>query len=139
VVRAEQQFPGPAQSAIRNFALAYALLLSQQFQPAGLLLRQMWETGSPTADEGLPVMLAWCNLETGRVKDAAPLLASNPIPSPNGLTPYTGFYIPRLLYLRGLLAEKEGRAADARAYYDKFLALSGPDPLQWGEEKKVRQ
>ena len=138
-VRAEQAFPGPAQGAIRNFALAYALLVSQQFQPAMLLLRQMWETGSPTADEGLPVMLAWCNLETGRVKDAAPLLASNPIPSPNGLTPYTGFYIPRLLYLRGLLAEKEGRAADARAYYDKFLALSGPDPLQWGEEKKVRQ
>jgi hypothetical protein len=84
-------------------------------------------------------MLAWCYLETGRAKDAAPLLASNPIPSVNGLTPYTGFYLPRLLYLRGLLAEKEGRAGDARAYYDKFLALSGPDPLLWGEEKKVRQ
>jgi tetratricopeptide (TPR) repeat protein len=138
-VRAEQQFPGAAQSAIKNFCLAYALLLNQQFQPAGLVLRQMWESGSPTADEGLPVMLAWCDLETGRVKDAAPLLASNPIPSPNGLTPYTGFYIPRLLYLRGLLAEKEGRATDARAYYDKFLALSGPDPLLWGEEKKVRR
>jgi tetratricopeptide (TPR) repeat protein len=139
VVRAEQQFPGPAQSAIKNFSLAYALLINQQFQPAMLLLRQMWETGSPTADEGLPVMLAWCYLETGRVKEAAPLLRSNPIPSANGLTPYTGFYIPRLLYLRGLLAEKEGRAGDARAYYDKFLALSGPDPLLWGEEKKVRQ
>jgi tetratricopeptide (TPR) repeat protein len=138
-VRAEQQFPGPAQSAIRNFALAYALLINQQFQPAMLLFRQMWENGSPTADEGLPVMLAWCYLETGRVKEAEPLLRSNPIPSPNGTNPYTGFYIPRVLYLRGLLAEKEGRAGDARAYYDKFLAVSGPDPLLWGEEKKVRQ
>jgi tetratricopeptide (TPR) repeat protein len=138
-VRAEQQFPGAAQSAIKNFSLAYALLVNQQFQPAMLLLRQMWEGGSPTADEGLPAMLAWCYLETGRVKDAAPLLRSNPIPSVNGLTAYTGFYIPRLLYLRGLLAEKEGRARDARAYYDKFLALSGPDPLLWGEERKVRQ
>ena len=138
-VRAEQAFPGPAQSVIRNFALAYALLVSQQFQPAMLLLRQMWEPGSPTADEGLPVMLAWCYLQTGRVQEAAPLLASNPIPSVNGLTPYTGFYLPRLFYLRGLLAEKEGRAGDARAYYDKFLALSGPDPLLWGEEKKARQ
>src|SRR5664280_2537332 len=81
VVRAEQQFPGPAQSAIKNFSLAYALLVNQQFQPAMLLLRQMWETGSPTADEGLPVMLAWCYLETGRVKEAAPLLVSNPLPS----------------------------------------------------------
>ena len=139
VVRAEQQFPGPAQNAIKNFSLAYALLVNQQFQPALLLLRQMWETGSPTADEGLPVMLAWCYLETGRVKEAAPLLASNPLPPANGLTPYTGFYIPRLLYLRGLLAEKDGRAGEARAYYDKFLAISGPDPLLWGEEKKVRQ
>ena len=40
------------------------------------------------------------------VKEAAPLLASNPLPPANGLTPYTGFYIPRLLYLRGLLAER---------------------------------
>ena len=138
-VRAEQEFPGPAQSAIRNFSLAYALLVSQQFQPAMLLLCQMWEAGSPTADEGLPVMLAWSYLETGRVKEAAPLLSANPIPSVNGLTPYTGFYLPRLFYLRGLLAEKEGRAGDARAHYDKFLTLSGPDPLLWGEEKKVRQ
>jgi tetratricopeptide (TPR) repeat protein len=138
-VRAEQQFPGPAQNAIKNFALAYALLINQEFQPATLLLRQMWETGSPIADEGLPIMLAWCYLETGRVKDAAGLLASNPVPTANGLTPYTTFYIPRLLYLRGQLAAQEGRAADARAYFDKFLAVSGPDPLLWGEEKKARQ
>ncbi|MCU1236973.1 MAG: Tetratricopeptide 2 repeat protein [Candidatus Solibacter sp.] len=138
-VRAEQQFPGPPQAPIKNFALAYALLLNKQFQPAQLLLREMWESGSPIADEGMPVMLAWCDLETGRIKDAAPLLRTNPIPSAAGLTPYTGFYIPRLLYLRGLLAEKEGRKDDARAWYDKFLAISGPDPLIWGEEKKVRQ
>src|ERR1019366_9622292 len=98
-------FPGPAQSAIKNFSLAYALLVNQQFQPAMLLFRQMWENGSPTADEGLPVMLAWCYLETGRAKDAAPLLASNPIPSVNGLTPYNGLFFPRPALLRGLLAE----------------------------------
>jgi tetratricopeptide (TPR) repeat protein len=139
VVRAEQQFPGPQQAAIKNFSLAYALLLNQQFQPAMLLLRQMWETGSPTADEGLPIMLAWCYLETGKPKEAAALLRSNPVPPAGGLTPYTGFYIPRILFLRGLLAEKEGRAADARSAYEKFLAISGPDPLLWGEEKKARQ
>ncbi len=139
VVRSEQQFPGTQQTAIRNFSLASALLVNQQFQPALLLLRQMWENGSPTADEGLPVMLAWCYLETGKTKEAAALLRANPVPSSGGLTPYTSFYIPRLLYLRGLLAEKEGRAADARSAYEKFLAISGPDPLLWGEEKKARQ
>ena len=46
-VRAEQQFPGPAQTAIKNFSLAYALLINQQFQPAMLLLKQMWESRQP--------------------------------------------------------------------------------------------
>jgi len=138
-VRAEQQFPGPAQTAIRNFSLAYALLIDKQFHPAQLLLREMWDSGSPTADEGMQVMLAWSYLESGKTREAAELLRTNPIPSAAGLTPYSAFYIPRLLYLRGLLAEKEGRTGDARGYYDKFLALSGPDPLMWGEEKKVRQ
>ena len=44
----------------------------------------MWESGGPTADEGMPVMLAWSNLETGRVKEAAALLRTNPIPPPAG-------------------------------------------------------
>jgi len=139
VLRAEQQFPGAQQAGIKNFALAYAQLINQQFQPAMLLLRQMWESGSPTSDEGLPIMLAWSYLETGKTKEAAALLRGNPVPASGGLTPYTSFYIPRLLYLRGLLAEKEGRAAEARSAYEKFLAISGPDPLLWGEEKKARQ
>jgi hypothetical protein len=97
----------------------------------------MWDTGA-TADEGLPVMLAWSYLQTGNVKDAAALLRANPIPPATGLTPYMGFYLPRLFYLRGQLAEKEGRREDAREQYRKFLDLSGVDALAWGEEKKAR-
>ena len=47
--------------------------------------------------------------------------------------------MPRLFYLRGLLAEKEGRRDAARGEYQKFLKLSGPDPLIWGEEKKAQE
>jgi tetratricopeptide (TPR) repeat protein len=138
VVRAEQQFPAPGQTGIKNFALAYALLVNREFPAAGLLLKQMRESGNPTPDEGLPVMLAWSYLETGRVKEAAPLLRWNPSLSDAGLTPFTPFYLPRLFYLRGLLAEKEGRRDAARGEYQKFLKLSGPDFLIWGEEKKVK-
>jgi tetratricopeptide (TPR) repeat protein len=137
-VRANQQFPGPT-AAVKNLALAYALLIDKQFQPAQALLRRMWESGSPVNDEGLPVLLAWTDLETGDAKNAAPLLRFNPVPPLTAITPYTTFYIPRLLYLRGVLAEREGRTDDARGWYDKFLALSGPDPLIWGEEQKVRR
>jgi Flp pilus assembly protein TadD len=135
-VRAEQQFGGPGQTQIRNFALAYALLLNREFAAAQLLFRQMWESGSPIADEGMPVMLAWSYLETGKVKEAAPLLRFNPIPNANGLTPYASFYLPRLFYLRGLLTAKEGR--DPHPEYKKFLDLSGAVPLIWNEERKAQ-
>src|SRR5262249_13186457 len=135
-VRAEQQFGGAGQTQIRNFALAYALLLNREFAPAQLLFKQMWENGSPIADEGIPVMLAWSYRETGKVREAAPLLRFNPVPNANGLTPYASFSLPRLFYLRGVLAEKEGR--DARPEYKKFLDLSGGVPLIWGEERKAQ-
>jgi hypothetical protein len=136
-VRAERQFGGANQTQIRNFALAYALLVNKEFGAAQLLFKQMWESGTPVADEGMPLMLAWCYLETGKVKEAAPLLRFNPIPNINGLSPYAAFYLPRVFYLRGLLAQKEG--GDARTEYKKFLALSGDLPLIWGEEKKARE
>ena len=53
------------------------------------------------------------------------------------MTPYTSFYLPRLFYLRGALAEKEGRGDVARAELKKFLDLSGGVPLIWGEEKRA--
>lgn len=137
-VRAERQFGGPGQGNIRNFALAYALLLNREFQPAQLLFRQMWESGVTLADEGMPVMLAWTYIETGKSDEAAPLLRFNPLPNANGLTPYASFYLPRIFYLRGALAAKQGRAADASAEFRKFLAFSGDTPLIWGEEKNAR-
>src|SRR5262249_68866 len=98
----------------------------------------MWDTGAFSGEEGLPVMLAWSDLETGKTQEAAALLRSNPIPSAAVITPYTWFYLPRLFYLRGTLAEKEGRRDQAPAQYRKFLDLSGQQPLTWGEEQKAR-
>jgi hypothetical protein len=132
-VRAEQYFG--TQTRIKNFALAYALLVNREFQPAQLLLKEMWDSGLANADEGLPILLAGSYLETGKPKEAAPLLRSYPVPNADGLTPFTAFYFPRLFYFRGVLAEKEGRPEDAKAEFKKFLTLSGPTPLLFGEEK----
>lgn len=138
-VRAERAFAGPNAAGIRDFALAYALLVNSEFQAAQLLLKQTWESGTPAADEGLPVMLAWTLLETGKPQEAAPLLRFNPVANANGLTPYASFYLPRIFYLRGVLAQKEGRTSDADAEFKKFLTLSGDVPLVWGEEKKAHR
>jgi tetratricopeptide (TPR) repeat protein len=136
-VRAERVFPSASEDSLKSFALAYALLLGRQFQPASLLLKQLYDGRNPESDPSLPVMLAWASLETGRVNDAAPLLRLNPIPSISGMSLFAPFYFPRIYYLRGLLAEKQGKPDEARANYQLFRQLSGPDPLVWGEEQRA--
>jgi tetratricopeptide (TPR) repeat protein len=136
-VRAERLFPNASGNSIKDLALAYALLLGRQFQPASLLLKRLYDGANPETDSSLPVVLAWTFLETGRANDAAPLLRFNPIPSTNGVSLFAPFYFPRIYYLRGLLAEKQGRPDEARANYQLFRQLSGPDPLIWGEEQRA--
>jgi len=90
---------------------------------------------NPESDPSLPVMLAWTCLETGRANDAAPLLRFNPIPSTNGVSMFAPFYLPRIYYLRGLLAEKQGKPDEARANYQIFRQLSArPADLGRGAE-----
>ena len=50
---------------------------------------------------------------------------------------FAPFYFPRIYYLRGELAEKQGKPSEARANYRLFEQLSGPDPLIWGEEPRA--
>ena len=126
--RADRLAPNPAQATIRNTALAYALLLAKQYQAAAPVLEQLYGQGQ-SAGEGVPVLLAWTYLETGRAAEAAALLHFNPIPPTVGLEPFTSFYFPRIYYLRGVAAERLGKSAEARDNYTLFQKLSGPDPL----------
>jgi Flp pilus assembly protein TadD len=136
--RANQLAPNPAQAAIRNLALADALLFAKEYGAAAPVLQQMYDNGNPAAGEGLPVLLAWADLETGRVPEAAALLRSNPPLSEIGLSWSTPLDFPRIYYLRAMAAEKQGKPEEARENYRLFRALSGPDPLMWGEERKAK-
>lgn len=138
VVRAEQRFSDEALAGIKDFALAYSLLLNGHFEPAQRLLKQMYDRGGPAVDEGLPYALAWADVATGRLKEAEPLLRLNPLANASGFGPFASFYLPRIFYLRGAAAEKEGKREQARSQYQLFLKLSGNDPLVWGEEKKAQ-
>ena len=136
LARAKTLVPDPAQQAIGNVALADALLFSKEFAAALPLLQSMYNGGNPSADEGLPVLLAWANVETGHTAEASALLQTNSPLSDVGLTWSTPLYFPRIFYLRAVVAEKEGKADVARENWRIFHALSGPDPLMWGEESK---
>ncbi|HJT90300.1 MAG TPA: hypothetical protein VJ732_20655, partial [Bryobacteraceae bacterium] len=136
--RADGAFPQPAQKALRDTALAYALLGCSEFEPARRILQARYDTTSPTADDELPILLAWADLETGKTREAAALLRFNPLPSAAGPKPFTVFAFPRLFFLRGRLAGMTGSPDQARAEFRTFLRLSGDQPLAWGEEQKAR-
>jgi tetratricopeptide (TPR) repeat protein len=136
--RAEQRFGGNAMGGIKELALSHALLLNGHLQAAQVLLKQIYESGAGSADEGLPFLLAWTNLETGHTKEAEALIRLNPLPNGQGPGPFSAFYLPRLFYLRGVAAAREGKPEEARSNYQIFLKLSGNDPLVWGEEKKAQ-
>jgi tetratricopeptide (TPR) repeat protein len=136
-VRAEKLAPGPEQARVRDFALGQALLLGKQFDAALPVLRRAYENAAPT-DAELPVLLAWAYLETGQAASAATLLDRNPIPQPGGIDAFSACWFPRLFFLRGRAAEKQGRPDAARANYKLFLELSGDAPFQWGEEESAK-
>ena len=122
--RAGQAFSGPARTPIGDLALPYALLLAKQFQPASEALRRVYDTGEVADPQGaLPVLLAWTYLETGRDKEAAPLLRWNPIPAA-GTGPLYSFCFPRIFYLRALAASRAGQKDAAAANLQLFRKLS---------------
>lgn len=134
--RADRLFPEPAQKPLKQSALVYALLSDRHFAAASPILKAMYEAGTPGAEE-VPFLLGWCDLETGRVKEAAGLLHLNPVPPSSGVHPFQVFYFPRLFYLRGRIAMLAGQPDAAREQFRLFLQLSGDAPLVWGEEAQA--
>jgi tetratricopeptide (TPR) repeat protein len=138
VARVGQLFHNAGAAPLQELWLAYAFLLNKNFAEAGALLAKSAASGLNT-DDSLPILQAWALVETGKVSEAAPLLRLNPAPSMTGPALVTSLYFPRLYYLRGVVAEKQGKREEARADYQMFLQLSGPTPLQWGEEERAQK
>jgi len=129
--RAAQSFSGTPRDPDKDMALAYALLVAKEFGPASQVLKRIYDNADQAdPQDSLPILLAWTYLETGRGQEAAPLLRLNPIPAA-GSAPILSFCFPRIFYLRGLEAAREGKGSEAAANYELFRKLSGPDPLLW--------
>ncbi len=136
--RAGQLFGAGGLASVKDLWLSYALLLNRDFAGAAAALGGI-DGETLSADQTLPVLQAWSLLESGKVEQAAALLRFPPIPPMTGPSPFISMYFPRYFYLRGVVAEKQGKREEARAAYQLFLKLSGDTPLGWGEEQKARQ
>jgi hypothetical protein len=102
------------------------------------LLRKLYEQANATTQEGLPILLAWASMESGRDDGLPALLAQTPPPLASGIGQFQSLYIPRLFFLRGQLYTKRGKIAEAKQNYELFLKLSGPDAEIWGDEVRAR-
>lgn len=131
--RAAQLLRNPGQEALRQQIAAYALLFDKQFAPAGEIFKRLIDESGAAAGEGIPVLLAWCDVETGRLQDAAPLLHPDPIPpTAIGFFPPTApplintlpLYFPRLYQLRAQVEDRQGNHAQAEKDRDLYRQLS---------------
>lgn len=125
-----EAFRAPSQGPLKDYARAYALLYARQFQPAAEALRQIYGKPTNELDDGLAVLLAWAYEETGQWQRAEPLLRLTPLPgpegAPTGLPMFSSLCFPRLFFLRGAVADRQGRHAEAARNYQMFRKLSGP-------------
>jgi TolB-like protein len=121
--RAASAFPSPAQAKLRRLALAYALLGSQQFADALGPLQELYDTADPSSPDWPGIPLAWALGETGKPVPA--LLVGNPAPNPAAEGPVQSLTFPRALYVRGVLAARQGRRDEAQASLKLFSEYSG--------------
>jgi tetratricopeptide (TPR) repeat protein len=122
--RADQLFRNPAQASVRDLMLAQALLLDGHFDAAQPLLQHLYDAGDSNG-EGMPVLLAWADLETGKLDEAAALLRFNTVPPLGGPSLLEPLYFPRIYDLRARVAAKKGRPEEARAAVGLYKRLSG--------------
>jgi Tfp pilus assembly protein PilF len=136
--RAAQVFPATVPDEQSKLAIAYALVAGKEFAAAVQVLEPLYNASGSNAEPGLPVLLAWADLENGKTKEAAGLLRYNPIPASGGVAPLSAFEFPRIEYLRGHLAALSGNPEQAQSYYKLFRKLSGDEPLMWAEEAAAK-
>jgi tetratricopeptide (TPR) repeat protein len=106
--RAAQMFPNAPAGSIRDYALAYALLLNREFASAVPVLKQLEARLGVNGDRSAAIELAWALVETGNVKDAAPLVKLNPVPSFGPTAIFEALYFPRVFDVRARVGENAG-------------------------------
>jgi tetratricopeptide (TPR) repeat protein len=136
--RAERTFPGPAQGAVRRIALAYALIFSNDFAAAVAPLEEVFAAVQPSAPEWPAIPLAWALMEAGKFERVPELLSKNQAPDPTSEHLLLSLDFPRVLYLRGVLAQRRGQTQEAKADYSLFLKYAGDLPSAFGESDRAK-
>jgi tetratricopeptide (TPR) repeat protein len=129
-LRAAQAFPGTGKDPVERLATAYALVLGRHFEEAVPLLKEAVDSVVPPANGTLQFLLGWALVESGKAEEAAPYLATYPIPQP-GVDVFASLSIstPRIFQLQAAVLEQQGKRAEAERKLEIFKKLKGDSPL----------
>ncbi len=131
--RAEQVFPGAQSLTLRRFAVGYSLLFAGNFADAAPVWREIADNS--LTDRALAAIYGWTLVETGRAREAGPMLRYNPIPQPNSAADFSSLVYPGILYARAAQFDQEGKKADALRNYKLFLTLVGTAEDVFGDKR----
>jgi tetratricopeptide (TPR) repeat protein len=113
------------EGSLKTLGASYRLLVSRQFPEAVKLLTGLAAEIDPLAQEQVNVLLAWALVESGRAREAGPLLEVYGVP-PAGLEPPFAFLtFPRVFLLKAEALAAQGRAEEAAQMRDLYRKLSG--------------
>jgi tetratricopeptide (TPR) repeat protein len=116
---------GRAPAAFRDGLLGWALLFDHHFTEAVDAMKGAYSASAAGADDHADIGLAWALIEEGKPQDAVALLRANPLPPSTGMGPMISLWFPRVIYLRGRMAEKLGKPQEAVPHYQLFQKLGG--------------
>ncbi len=135
----EQAFKEPAAAPIRKQAAAWALLYRRQFAEAGPLLRELETTANPEGAGRIAVLRAWASIEAGNARDAVPLLALAPIPSPEGEPAFAVIPMSRWFFLRGAALAASGKREQAQNNFRTYLQLADASAMSIDDRKQAKE
>ncbi len=103
-------------------------LLARDFPAAIAPLKQAYENTPANGDGQARLLLAWAYVETGHADAAIPLLRAMPVPFTSGNPVLATLVFPRALYILGAIDRAQGKADQARKYFDIFKQYNGDLP-----------
>ena len=122
-----------------QLADSYALLFQRKYAQAVPLLEAAYHAANPSADGEIRILLAWAYVETGNLKDAAPLLRLYPIPLVPRDTIFASLIFPRIFYLKGAVLANQGKSDEGKRNYQLYLNFTGDLPDIFGDEQQARK
>jgi tetratricopeptide (TPR) repeat protein len=118
---------------------ALALLFWRKFDQALPALEAAYRETSPNSDGQIRMLLAWANVEAGRMPEARTLVRLYALPLASGDVLFASLTFPRCFYLKGAVLENEGKRDEARKYYQLYLKFAGDLPSIFGDREKAHK